>query len=87
MQKIIKLYEAKDASLNISLRLDPLCWMVGPAMAIADVTRDVKVRMVSLHLGPACFSFTAFGIRDEPLPRAPLHRRSPTRQSGQWKPK
>lgn len=87
MQKLIKLYATKDASLDISLRLDLLCWIFGVAANFGNLNQEVTVRMIALHLGPVCLTFTSFGIRDVPLPRAPFNRRSPTRQSGAWKPK
>lgn len=86
MNKTFLLYEAKDASINISVGFDLGRWLAGIAFTVAPFNRDVMMAMAAIHLGPMCFTFTNFRIRaDRPEPALPQQRRSPTRKSGGYK--
>lgn len=60
---IKKLYEAKDASLNISVEMKPTRFLVGFAYTQAPFTKEVWMRMIAVHILFMCFSFTRFSVR------------------------
>lgn len=93
-----KLYEAKDASINVSVEFKPSRFLFGFAYTEAPFTREVRMRMVALHLWCLCLTFTRFSIqqataaeierearmRGRDLGKGPKEAqvRSATRQSG-----
>lgn len=86
---IKRIYEAKDASLNVSAEVDFFRFLVGIAHIEAPFNKDVHMRVISLHVGPICVTFTRFSLTVPKVgPRRPASDlRSPTRQSGVAKPK
>jgi len=59
-----KLYEANDASLNISVEFRASRFLFGFAFTEAPFTSEIHMRMIALHLWCLCFSFTRFSIRN-----------------------
>lgn len=83
-----KLYESKDASLNVSFQLDLLRWLAGMCYTAAPFNREIRMVMVALHLGPLCFTFTSFRmVEPPPALRSKPVMRSATKQSGKYKPR
>lgn len=81
-----KLYEAKDASINVSVEFRATRFLFGFAYTEAPFTHEVRMRMLALHLWCLCFTFTRFFVK-EATPeeiRAEARRRgrdvSPTRR-------
>lgn len=82
MNNAHKLFETKDASLNISVSFDLVRWLVGLAYQDSMMNSELRMKMIVLHLGPACFAFTRFSIVLHAAGGSRRAERSPTRQSG-----
>lgn len=63
--RALKLYETKDASLNISVEFNPFRFLFGAAYTEALMRKDVGMRMVTIHLPFLCLSFTRFFAKVE----------------------
>jgi hypothetical protein len=60
---VIKLYESKDASINVGVEFKASRFLFGFAYTEAPFTLEVRMRMLALHLWCFCFTFTRFFIR------------------------
>jgi len=59
-----KLYESRDASINISVEPRFTRLLLGFAYTEAPFTTQVRMRMIALHLLWFCFTFTRFSIHE-----------------------
>lgn len=87
-----KLYESKDASINVGVEFKASRFLFGFAYTEAPFTLEVRMRMLAVHLWCFCFTFTRFFIREataEEIAAEARRRgrdlRSATRQSGKHK--
>jgi len=65
-QGAIRLFETKDASLNISYMFSFLRFLVGVSYMSGAASPATDMRMIAVHLGPICFTFTRFTRVEEP---------------------
>jgi len=56
----IKLFETKDHAFNISFEVKLTRLLLGGAYTEAPFSREVKMRMVTLHLLVLCLCFVVF---------------------------
>lgn len=81
-----KLYESKDASLNVSVDVSWRRLIFGGAYQEAPFNADIGMRMFVIHLAFASVTFTRFFVRERPPERSKHDGfRSPTKQSGKGK--
>lgn len=59
-----KLYEARDASINVSMEIRLSRFLFGFAYTEAPFTHEVRMRMLALHLWCFCITFTRFFLRE-----------------------
>jgi len=59
-----KLYEARDASINVSVEVRLTRALLGFAYTEAPFTHEVRMRMLAVHLVCFCFTFTRFFLRE-----------------------
>lgn len=55
-----KIYESKDSSLNISFEVKFTRLLLGFAYTEAPFSREVKMRMVTMHILCLCLCFVVF---------------------------
>jgi hypothetical protein len=89
---VIKLYESKDASINVGVEFKASRFLFGFAYTEAPFTLEVRMRMVALHVWCCCFTFTRFYLKqatkaevEAEARRRGRDLRTPTRQSGRHK--
>lgn len=57
------LFESEDATLNVSLLFDIRRFLLGYAFSDSDFNRDIRMKLIVLHLGIFAFSFTTFRVK------------------------
>jgi hypothetical protein len=79
----IKVYEAKDASINLTLNYDFRRLLLGCAVTTGIMRGVVGMRMFVVHIAFLSICFTSFyhvPIPPQQPPPKQLRQRSPTRQ-------
>lgn len=83
IQGNLKLYEAKDASINVTINYDFRRFLLGIAGTSGNLKGVVSMRMFVMHIAFFSLCLTSFGqveVHMTPPPPKPEMHRSPTRQ-------